>query len=160
MTTDVLHPDLAALSWLVGSWTGEGRGLWSGDPGFEFVDQISFEHDGRPLLVYHERTLRPDGVPSHAEAGFLTAAGDGVFHWTIAEPNGITEVLVGSFVTGALELDTTEIGHTPTTDDVTSVRRRLSPAAGGGLRIEVAVGVNGKPPTPHTESVLKPASRR
>ncbi len=154
----MLHPDLAALSWLVGTWTGEGRGLWSADAGFEFLDELSFEHDGRPLLVYHERTVRPDGFPSHSEAGFVTAAGGGVFHWTIAEPNGITEVLVGSVVTGAFELDATEIGHTPTTDNVTSVRRRLSPAGGGRLRAEVAIGVNGEPLVPHTESLLQRAS--
>jgi len=160
VTTDLLHPDLVALSWLVGRWNGEGRGLWSGEIGFEFVDEMSFEHDGRPLLVYHERTRRPDGVPSHAEAGFVTVAGNGVFHWTIAEPNGITEALVGSIVAGALELDTTEIGHTPTTDNVTSVRRRLSPVEGGRLRAEVAIGVNGEPPTPHTESLLQRSSLR
>ena len=154
----MLNPDLAALSWLVGRWTGRGRGLWSAVPGFEFVDEMSFEHDGRPLLMYHERTLRPDGVPSHSEAGFVTAAGGGVFHWTIAEPNGITEVLVGSIVAGALELDTTEIGHTPTTGNVSSVRRRLSPAEGGRLRAEVAIGVNGEPAVPHTESLLQRAS--
>jgi len=160
VTTGSLHPDLVALSWLVGTWTGDGRGLWLGDPGFEFVDEMSFNHDGRPLLVYYERTSRPDGVRSHAEAGFVSAAGSGVFHWTIAEPNGITEVLVGSIVGGALELDTTEIGHTPTTDNVTCVRRRLSPVEGGRLRVQVAIGVNGEPPVPHTESLLEPASPR
>jgi len=150
-----LHPDLEALSWLVGNWTGKGRGLWSSEAGFEFVDEMSFEHDGRPILVYHQRTSRTDRVPSHAELGFVTPSSGGDFHWTIAEPNGITEVLVGRILEGSFELETTEIGHTPTTDNVTTVQRRLSPVDAGRLRVEVAIGVNGEPPAPHTESLLR-----
>ena len=46
-----LHPDLMPLAWLVGSWRGKGRGEYPNVPAFEFAQEVSFNHDGRPFLI-------------------------------------------------------------------------------------------------------------
>jgi hypothetical protein len=157
MGETALHPDLQPLEWLVGAWTGGGRGLWAGGGRFEFSDEIAFEHDGRRFLEYRQRTGGPDGSPSHGELGYLTPDGAGGFNWTIAGPIGITEVLVGHLDACAVDFESVAIGRTAAADKVTSVRRRLSALDGGGLRVEVAIGVNSEPTAPHTESVLRRA---
>jgi hypothetical protein len=139
------------LAFLIGEWAGEGRGLW-GD-GFVFEDHVRFAHDGRPVLLYQQQTAGPDGRPSHGECGYFVVQPDGEIHVTIAEPSGITEVLVGRVDGEQLVLDSTEIGHTPTTDDVTAVRRHLS-LVEGALVTEVAIAVSGQPLAAHTRSSL------
>jgi len=51
-----LHPDLMPLAWLVGSWRGKGRGEYPNVPGFQFAQEVSFNHDGRPFLNYFSRS--------------------------------------------------------------------------------------------------------
>ena len=53
---DNLHPDLMPLAWLVGSWRGKGRGEYPNVPGFQFAQEVSFNHDGRPFLNYFSRS--------------------------------------------------------------------------------------------------------
>jgi hypothetical protein len=47
-----LHPDLMPLAWLVGTWRGKGRGEYPNVPGFQFAQEVSFNHDGRAFLNY------------------------------------------------------------------------------------------------------------
>lgn len=147
---DGLHERLAPLAFLLGEWSGPGRGLWSG-PGepFAFSDRLCFAHDGRAILAYRQQTTGPGGEPSHGEAGYLTAD----LEWTIASPIGVSEVLVGHEIPGGVEFTSVAIALAPSTDRVTSVRRRLR-AVDGGLLVEVAIAVQGEPVAPHTESRL------
>jgi hypothetical protein len=135
----------------VGEWQGQGNGAWPG--GFRFDDSMSFSHDGRPVLQYRQRTTGPDGRPSHAELGYFVAQPNGEIHVTLAEPSGITEVLVGRAAPGDLVLVSTEIGHTPSTDNVTGCRRRLH-LEDGALIAVVDIAVNGESLAPHTHSTL------
>jgi hypothetical protein len=147
-----VHELLRPLEFLVGEWRGTGSGLWGDD--FTFEDHVRFAHDGRPVLLYQQQTAGPDGKPSHGECGYFVVQPDGEIHVTIAEPSGITEVLVGDMGSDGLVLASTDIGRTPTTDNVTAVRRRLS-FEDGGLVTEVAISVDGGPMAEHTRSSLK-----
>ncbi len=147
-----LHELLGPLAFLIGEWHGSGEGLWAG--GFSFTDAVRFSHDGRPLLRYDQVTVGPDGRPSHAETGFFAVQSSGDVHVTLAQPTGITEVLVGHPEAGVLRLDSVEIGHTPTTDNVTGCRRRLR-LEGESLVTEVDIAVNDAAFSPHTRSVLQ-----
>jgi hypothetical protein len=147
-----IHDLLRPLAFLIGEWRGGGNGLW--ENGFAFEDHVRFAHDGRPVLLYQQQTAGPDGRPSHGECGYFAVQPDGEIHVTLAEPSGITEVLVGTVEGHELVLTTTEIGHTPTTDNVTAVRRRLR-LAEGVLVTEVDIAVNGEPIAEHTRSSLQ-----
>lgn len=114
---------------------------------------MRFSHDGRPLLRYDETTVGPDGRPSHAETGFFAIQDNGDVHVTLAEPSGITEVLIGRPEVDRLVLTSVEIGHTPTTDNVTACRRQLR-IEDGSLVAEVEIAVNNEKLTPRTRSVL------
>ena len=52
-----LHPDLMPLAWLVGTWRGKGRGEYPNVPGFQFAQEVSFNHDGRAFLNYFSRYI-------------------------------------------------------------------------------------------------------
>jgi hypothetical protein len=147
-----VHELLGPIAWLIGEWQGEGLGLWG--TGFTFEDHVRFAHDGRPVLLYQQQTTGPEGKPSHGECGYFVVQTDGEIHVTIAEPSGITEVLVGRAEGDELVLFSTEIGHTPTTDNVTAVRRRVR-FADGVLLTEVAIAVNAEPIAEHTRSSLR-----
>jgi hypothetical protein len=150
--TPKVHELLRPIAFLLGDWHGHGEGLWAG--GFSFEDMMHFSHDGRPVLRYEQRTVGPDGRPSHAESGYFVAQENGDIHVTLAEPSGIAEVLVGRPGVDALVLTTVEIGHTPTTDNVTACRRRLRLEA-GTLVADVEIAVNEELLAAHTRSVLE-----
>lgn len=71
-----IHDTLLALLPLVGVWRGRGAGVVaSTGANFDYGQQISFRHDGRPFLAYESRTwlLAADGAvirQSWRESGF------------------------------------------------------------------------------------------
>jgi hypothetical protein len=79
---DNLHPDLMPLAWLIGTWRGKGRGEYPNVPGFQFAQEVSFNHDGRAFLNYFSRSWIIDENdeiirPAASEVGF----------WRIKEKN-------------------------------------------------------------------------
>ena len=70
-----LHPDLAPLGFLLGRWEGAGVGGYPSIESFQYGEEISFSHNGKPYLIYISRTWLLDaegkpGRPSHMETGF------------------------------------------------------------------------------------------
>ena len=70
-----VHPDCYPLAWLIGTWRGKGAGEYPGIEPFQFAQEVTFNHDGRPFLNYFSRSwiindkneiLRPGG----SEVGF------------------------------------------------------------------------------------------
>jgi THAP4-like, heme-binding beta-barrel domain len=107
-----LHPDLMPLAWLVGSWRGKGRGEYPNVPGFQFAQEVSFNHDGRPFLNYFSRSwIIGDNNeiirPAASEVGFWRVKENNVLEVILAHNTGIAEGWVG-IVSGAkiqLEMD-------------------------------------------------------
>jgi hypothetical protein len=107
-----LHPDLMPLAWLVGSWRGKGRGEYPNVPGFQFAQEINFNHDGRPFLNYFSRSWIIDENneiirPAASEVGFWRVKENNVLEVILAHNTGIAEGWVG-IVSGAkiqLEMD-------------------------------------------------------
>ena len=95
-----LHPDLMPLAWLVGSWRGKGRGEYPNVPGFEFAQEVSFNHDGRPFLNYFSRSWIIDDNneiirPAASEVGFWRVKENNVLEVILAHNTGIAEGWVG-----------------------------------------------------------------
>ncbi len=107
-----LHPDLMPLAWLVGSWRGKGRGEYPNVPSFQFAQEVSFNHDGRPFLNYFSRSWIIDDNneiirPAASEVGFWRVKENNVLEVILAHNTGIAEGWVG-IVSGAkiqLEMD-------------------------------------------------------
>lgn len=126
-----LHPMCKPLAPLLGTWRGSGAGSYPTIKDFDYVEELVFGHVGKPFLsmVQRSRDLLT-GEPLHAEAGYLRALPDGAVELTVAQPSGITEVDVGTLTntSGGLvvELESAQVGLTPSAKSVTAVRRRLS----------------------------------
>ena len=125
-----LHPLCELLAPLLGTWRGRGQGSYPTIDDFAYAEELVFGHAGKPFLsmVQRSRALLT-GEPLHAEAGYLRALGDGTVELTVAQPSGIVEVDVGSVTETSdglvIELESTQVGLTPTAKSVTAVQRRL-----------------------------------
>ena len=70
MSGPQLHPDVARLGFLVGSWIGEGAGVYPTIAPFTYGEEIRVSHIGKPFLAYTQRTWSiEDGRPLEVTAG-------------------------------------------------------------------------------------------
>ncbi len=90
-----LHPAVAHLAPLVGTWRGGGAGHYPTIDPFEYTEEVTFGHVGKPFLAYTQRTKSIDGAPMHAESGYWRPTGEQGLEVLIVHPSGIVEVLVG-----------------------------------------------------------------
>lgn len=153
-----LHPDLAALAPLLGTWVGQGAGKYPTIEPFEYLEEAVFTHVGKPFLAYaHKTKAVADGKPLHAETGYLRVPQPGRVELILAHPSGITEIEVGTYsVTGGLielVMSTTAIGMAPTAKEVTALSRSVR-IDGDQLSYSVQMGAVGQPLQDHLAAAL------
>lgn len=125
-----LHPLCEPLAPLLGTWRGSGEGSYPTIEDFAYTEELVFGHVGKPFLSMVQRSRDAlTGEPLHGEAGYLRALPDGEVEFTVAQPSGVVEIDVGSVAKTAdglvVDLESAEVGLTPTAKSVTAVRRRL-----------------------------------
>jgi THAP4-like, heme-binding beta-barrel domain len=123
-----LHPNLAALEPLLGTWAGTGRGEYPTIESFGYREEVTFGHVGKPFLTYSQKTqAEDDGRPLHAETGYLRLPAPDRIELVLAHPTGITEISSGpiSFDGSTMEIDliTSTIGLSPSAKEVSAVAR-------------------------------------
>ncbi len=153
-----LHPNLQALTPLLGTWQGRGSGTYPTIEPFDYLEEVSFSHVGKPFLVYGQKTRSvADGTPLHAETGYLRVPRPGHLELVLAHPSGITEIDVGTYTADgtAIELDMTaaNIGLTPTAKEVTALGRQFR-VDGDELSYSLQLGAVGQPLQHHLAAVL------
>ncbi len=159
---------LGPLADLVGSWVGGGHGHYPTIESFDYDERVTFTAlPGKPIVEFSQRTRAvSDRRPLHAESGYLRwLAPLGRIELVVAQPTGIVEVASGEHVEvpghgpadsgWGVEL-AGEVAGTPTSVDVTSVRRRFT-VTGDEWRYELAMGVRDIRETPHLLAVLRRA---
>ncbi len=168
MTADdsVLHPHIAPVAFLIGSWTGEGRGFYPTISDFTYTETITFSATpGKPFLRYLQTTRGPDGAPMHQEAGYLRPdPAGGSAEFTIAQPTGQTELLEGALVladdgTLILDLGPSSVRNASSAKQVDSTRRTYSVNADQDVvetRFDMAAV--GQPMQQHLASTLRKQS--
>lgn len=152
-----LHPDVARLAFLVGTWRGEGLGEYPTIETFRYGEELSFEHVGDAYLAYAQRSwLMDDGSPLHLERGFLRPGAGGALELTLAHPLGLTEVSEGTLEGTSFELATiaSGIGRTTTGMAVTRLTRRYR-VDGPTLVYELDMATEDTPMTRHLAAVLR-----
>ena len=157
----VPHPGLGPLGALVGTWRGDGEGAYPTIAPFRYVEELTFSHDGRPVLAYRQRTWDPEtGAALHLESGFLRAPGDGRAELVVAQPTGLVEASVLDVDADAddLVLDgrRATLTRAPTARPVEDVRRRFV-LRGGTLHVDLWMSFAGHDDTHHLRSELRPA---
>jgi hypothetical protein len=158
-----LHPDIAVLAPLLGTWTGRGAGEYPTIESFGYLEEITFGHVGKPFLTYGQKTKSDDetGRPLHAEVGFVRAPSPGRVEWMLAHPTGIAEIEEGTLTvdgtTIVMELTTTAVGLTATAKDVTSLGRSIC-VDGDVLTYVLRLGAVGQPLQHHLGATLRRTS--
>jgi hypothetical protein len=154
-----LHPDLMSLVWLIGTWRGKGRGEYPNIPGFEFAQEVSFNHDGREFLNHFFRSWIIDENneivrPSHSEVGFWRVKENNVLEVLLAHNLGIAEGWVG-VVKGAkiqLEMDR---GYSSPSAPIVTAGSRLHGLVEGELFTSYDMAAQGRTLQAHLWSSLE-----
>lgn len=154
-----LHPNLVELAPLLGTWSGRGSGVYPTIASFDYFEEVMFSHVGKPFLVYGQKTKSAaDGLPLHAETGYLRVPQPGRLEWVLAHPSGITEIEVGSYTVTAdgidLEMSAPTIGLAPTAKEVTALSRRYR-LEGDELSYTLDMGAVGQPEQNHLTAALR-----
>lgn len=152
-----LHPDLATLAPLLGAWTGRGDGEYPTIEPFGYLEEVSFTHNGKPFLIYSQRTRSESGTPLHAEAGYLRMPTPGRVELVLAHPSGVTEIDEGTVAqTGdglVIDVRSTSVGLTSSAKDVVALTRSIR-VAGTELTYSVAMAAVGQPLQHHLAATL------
>ena len=152
-----LHPAIAGLATLLGTWAGRGSGVYPTIDPFSYSEEVTFGHSGKPFLTYSQRTKSDDGLPLHAETGYLRLPSPDRVELVLAHPSGITEIDEGT-VTGrgtslAIEVHSTHVGCTSTAKDVAALARSFQ-INGNELTYTVLMGAVGQPVQVHLTATL------
>lgn len=152
-----LHPDVAGLAPLLGTWSGRGSGVYPTIDPFDYTEEVTFGHVGKPFLTYNQRTRSDDGLPLHAEAGYLRVPAPGRVELVLAHPSGITEIDEGTFTADGdnlgIEVHSTHIGCTSTAKDVVALARSLR-ITSGELTYTLLMGAVGQSLQVHLTATL------
>jgi hypothetical protein len=154
-----LHPSLIPLAWIVGTWTGQGRGEYANTSGFQFAQEVSFNHDGRDFLNYFSRSWIIDDNdeivrPAASEVGFWRIKQNNVLEVLLAHNSGIAEGWVG-IVNGAkiqIEMDQ---GYSSPTAKIVTAGSRLYGLVEGELFTSYDMSADGQNLQSHIWSTLK-----
>lgn len=153
-----LHPGVAVLAPLLGTWAGQGAGEYPTIEPFGYFEEVSFGHIGKPFLTYGQRTTASDdGRPLHAETGYIRLPSAGRVEWVVAHPTGITEIQEGTLTingtTMGMEMTATTIGLTASAKDVAALGRSIR-IDGDQLTYTLRLGAVGQPLQHHLAATL------
>lgn len=157
--TPELHPDVAHLSFLLGTWKGKGRGDYPTIESFEYFEESTYGHVGKPFLTYAQRTKGVDELPLHAEVGYLRPVGIDAVELVLAHPFGVTEIQAGSVEGHSLRLTTTSVALTATAKDIRSLTRSLD-VVNGEMTYLIEMAAVGQPLQFHLEARLERQSEQ
>ncbi|MDO5737232.1 MAG: FABP family protein [Propionibacteriaceae bacterium] len=149
-----MHPSIAHLARLVGTWRGDAHGEYPTIKSFEYVDQWEFIDVGRPFLLFVERTWNADGAPMHTETGYLRAPSPETLEIIAAIPTGQSELGTGTCTASEHTLSLTtdaEVRTAPSAKQVDRIVRRYE-LQGDELTYEMDMSAVGQGLTLHLQS--------
>ena len=154
-----LHPDLIPLAWLVGTGRGTGRGEYPNIEGFQFAQEVSFNHDGRAFLNYFSRSWIIDENdeiirPAASEVGFWRIKEKNVLEVLLAHNTGIAEGWVG-LVQGAKIQLAMDQGYSSPTAKIVTAGSRLYGLVEGELFTSYDMAAQGQTLQAHLWSSLE-----
>jgi hypothetical protein len=146
--------EIGHLTFLLGSWAGEGEGNYPTISPFTYSEQVTFGHVGRPFLTYVQRTVRHDlGVPAHGESGYLRPAPGGRVELMLGHTFGVVELSEGTVEGTRLEMATSTVGLSGTAKEITTVARSIE-VEGDVLRYTLRMAAVGQPLQQHLHAEL------
>jgi len=172
------HPAITPFSFLLGRWKGTGKGDYPTIKPFDFFQEVTFSHIGKPYLIYTSRTWRlaaeengdlardenGDLIRTErlaVETGFWRPQPENHVEVLLAHPTGITEIYHGN-LTGptSVEMVTDAVARTETAKPYLAGKRLygLVPSQTREGEKDLAYAFDmaamGQPLTPHLWAVL------
>ncbi|HVM21337.1 MAG TPA: FABP family protein [Egibacteraceae bacterium] len=144
------------LAFLIGTWEGEGVGEYPTIETFQYREEVTFTHPGKPLLVYTQRTwAMDDGRPLHSETGYwrLGASPDRV-EVMLSHPFGVVELQEGTVDGQTLRLASSTVASAATAKDIEAIERDIH-VDGDELRYAVRMAAVGHVLTHHLAATLR-----
>jgi hypothetical protein len=152
-----LHPSIAILAPLLGSWVGRGSGEYPTIEPFSYTEEVSIGHIGKPFLTYSQRTRSEDGQPLHAETGYIRMPSPWRIELVIAHPTGVAEVEEGSVAVTQVGLDlnvqSSMIAATTSAKEVVALSRSIRLSA-DALSYTLQMAAVGLPLQHHLSAIL------
>jgi len=146
-------PQIQPLRFLLGTWRGRGRGDYPTIDAFEYEEEVTFSHVGKPFLIYQQKTWDHDGRPLHAEMGYMRPVGTTGAELVLAQPSGITEIHSGTLDEQTLAFTADSVGVSPTAKEVRAVARTLK-VVGDTLTYQLEMAAVGHAMQFHLEATL------
>lgn len=132
-----LHKGVERVSFLLGTWRGEGKGRYPTIDDFTYGEELRFWHDGRPLLFYASRTWNLESqAPMHSESGFWRPQRDGTIELVLAHTFGCVEIQEGSVNGTRIETRSKHVVSTTSAKEVAGLSRVYS-VDGDALSYEI-----------------------
>ena len=152
-----MHPDVELIAFLIGTWRGEGRGVYPTIASFDYGEEVRFAAvPGKPFLSYQQRTWALDDQrPLHAETGYWRPKPDGRVEVVLAHPTGIAEIEEGTVADGVITLAASSIGMAATAKQVDGLSRRFELVEPDVLRYEVQLAAAAQPLQGHLAAELR-----
>jgi hypothetical protein len=152
-----VHPDVEPIAFLLGTWRGEGRGVYPTIASFDYGEEVRFGAvPGKPFLTYQQRTWALDDQrPLHAEVGYWRPKPEGRLEVVVAHPTGISEIEEGTLQGTVIDLAASSIGLATTAKEVKGLSRRFELVEPGVLRYEVHLAAAGQPLQGHLTAELR-----
>jgi hypothetical protein len=159
-----LHPALLSLLPFIGFWRGRGQGGYPSVEDFDFAQEITISHDGRPFLAYESRAWILDDEskpvrPVNREVGWWRPVTDDQgratddMEATMCTPTGIMELYLGKVTGTRLEMEADAIVRSPTAKEVTA-GHRLFGIVEGALLYAQEIAAEGRSLEPHLSARL------
>lgn len=159
-STPSLRPEIAPLAFLLGRWQGSGRGDYPTIESFGYLEEVRFDHVGKPFLTYWQRTRDADdpSVLRHSETGFWRMAAADRVELVLAHPTGVVEAEEGELTIGntgrhVIDLASTHVVGTSTAKEVLTLSRHIE-IEGDMLQYQLSMGAVGQPHQHHLEATL------
>ncbi|MGL4743018.1 MAG: FABP family protein [Dermatophilaceae bacterium] len=158
-----LHPDIAPLAWLVGTWAGAGVVGYPTIESANFGQEVVCAHDGRPFLSWQSRTWLLDDAgervrPLATEVGFwrvVPEADDGTnVELLLTHPTGVVEMYAGRAEPAKVELRTDGVMRSPAAKEYTA-GHRLYGYVNSNLMWVMDMAAVGQPVQSHLSAELK-----
>ena len=153
-----MHPLCEPLRALLGTWQGRGQGHYPTIEPFEYFEEVTFAHVGKPFVSYVQKTRHATtDLPAHAELGYFRAVAEDTYEFVVSSPTGIVELSTVTLLRSpiwTLEVVSHHIARLPSAKSVTAVTRTLS-LDDDLLHYDMSMAAVGHPLTHHLAADLR-----